>query len=357
MPVSHKLERKQMEIKLISDLKKHIIERNYISIKLFNDPYIMSAIPISASNALLLLMEIRGLLCDGYSIIRTRDIEYLERTSIEEFSEKILEAENMKMDVNSSTNIQLKSWETALITFIGSGEIILVDTGIIDSMKLGIVTGLTEKAVTLRLCNSDGTWDDQQWLFSFSEINGIKFRNHYTKMYTKHVGEPPPLSQEPVHIWTLDHWKNFYDISDDKNRSGIRMSFDKDVENEVKVTCKEFVAWLRTEYLFPIRLKIYVKSSEKIKAIDGEEVVGTCFLPYDRNMEPYIKISAGDYRSAKNEEDKVNILVGIIESIIHEITHYFQWINDLTLTDDELEEQASEYTEYILDQYFNQEMT
>ena len=41
----------------------------------------------------------------------------------------------------------------------------------------------------------------------------------------------------------------------------------------------------------------------------------------------------------------------ILETIAHELTHYFQWINDIRLTEIGYERQAASYADYILDEY------
>ena len=154
-----------------------------------------------------------------------------------------------------------------------------------------------------------------------------------------------------MHIWTEDKWKKFYDLSDLHHRTGVRLRFDKSVDPEVKRACKEFVSWLRKQYFFPIRVPIYIKSGEKIKANDGGMASATCLIPENKKMEPYIRIATGDYYAIKAKEGQDNALAAILGSIAHELTHYFQWANDLKLTDSGCERQAKKYVDYILDEY------
>jgi len=154
-----------------------------------------------------------------------------------------------------------------------------------------------------------------------------------------------------MHIWTINKWEKFYDVTKKGYRTGVRLKFDKNVDDEVRRACKEFVAWLRTMYFFPIRVPIYIKHLEKIKALDGEYVVATCFLPSDRFAEPYIRVTAGDYYLMKEKNGQDNALAAILGSIIHELTHYFQWVNDLQLTEIGTERQAKNYVKIILSEY------
>lgn len=152
-----------------------------------------------------------------------------------------------------------------------------------------------------------------------------------------------------MHIWCLRKWENKLP---DNVRTGLRLKFDKSVDFEVRRACKEFAKWIRTEYYFPIRLPVYIKSNKKIKALDGEYVYGTFFRPYDYSTEPYIRVAAGDYCDNEKKWGKDSALIAILLTISHEITHYYQWINDLNLTLIGEERQASRYAGFILDEYF-----
>ena len=154
-----------------------------------------------------------------------------------------------------------------------------------------------------------------------------------------------------MHIWTLRRWEKYYDLSDAKHRTGLRTRFEKGVDPEVRAACLRFCAWLRTEYFFPIRIPIYFKQAARIKAMDGELVSATFFEPVNRQDEPYARIATGDYQQLKEKIGRDNALASILLSVAHELTHYFQWINDIRLTAIGEERQASRYARFILDEY------
>jgi hypothetical protein len=156
-----------------------------------------------------------------------------------------------------------------------------------------------------------------------------------------------------MHIWTIEKWRKYYNKENIPRRCGLRLRFDQTVDPEVKRSCKEFCQWLRKEYFFPQRIVIYFKSSYQIKAFDGEMVSGTCFLPFDKNVEPYVRIAVGDYYEMLEKRGKDNALASILNTIAHELTHYFQWINNIQLTEIGVERQAIRYAGYILDEYAN----
>lgn len=151
-----------------------------------------------------------------------------------------------------------------------------------------------------------------------------------------------------MHIWTIDAWKNHLSNS---CRTGLRLRFEQDVDPEVRRACICFARWLRKEYFFPLRIPIYVKKARRIETKDKDKVCGTFFEPVDYSMEPYIKIASGDYADLERKIGKDNALAAILLTISHELTHYFQWINNLKLTSKGRERQATYYSRYIVEEY------
>ena len=154
-----------------------------------------------------------------------------------------------------------------------------------------------------------------------------------------------------MHIWTLDRWKDNIDLNEKLCRDGLRVRVEKGVDKEVRRSCIEFTRWLRKEYCFPIRVVIYIKKAPYIKAMDGDYVVGTFFRPFDYYTEPYIRVATGDYKDLCCKWGKESALTAILLTIAHELTHYFQWINNILLTSIGEERQATRYSRIILDEY------
>lgn len=152
-----------------------------------------------------------------------------------------------------------------------------------------------------------------------------------------------------MNIWNCDNWKKVY--KGNNIRNGLRLRFDVNVDKEVKLALKDFTKHLRKEYSFPYRVNVYVKSKMKIKAIDGELVDGTFGGPYDKLEEPFIRISVGDYCKEKIKRGRRNVLISYCHVMAHELTHYFQWINQIKLTEIGEERQAKEYADIIVGDY------
>ncbi|PGK52058.1 hypothetical protein CN918_30165 [Priestia megaterium] len=135
-------------------------------------------------------------------------------------------------------------------------------------------------------------------------------------------------------------------------RSGLRLRSETGVHPEVRQTCIDFCKWLRTRMEFPIRVVIYLKKDYQIKNRYSKELVtATFFAPYEKDVEPYIRIATGDYEELIEERGKEDALYAMLESIGHELVHYRQWVEDRELEEEEAEqkgvEMVDEYAEFI----------
>ena len=148
--------------------------------------------------------------------------------------------------------------------------------------------------------------------------------------------------------WSSKKYKKVYDNSD--VRTGIALRFEKGVHSDIKSLFKDFTKWLRKNYCFPIRVAVYVKECETIKLMNGNTAWGS-FRYFDTFDEPYIRIPTGDYLDQAEIEGKENAAYTILSSFVHELTHYFQWINQFEQSDKSSERQANYYRNRIIDLY------
>ena len=153
-----------------------------------------------------------------------------------------------------------------------------------------------------------------------------------------------------MHIWTKPDWEKMLP-HDPFRRTGLRFRYGGDVPPEVKRACSQFGIWLRTQYFFPLRVVVYVKGSKTIRTQDGDHVVGSFFEPFSYSDEPYIRIAAGDYDDLVNAWGKDRALASILLTLAHELTHYYQWINNIPLTPIGRERQAGRYAALVINEY------
>ncbi|MGU3396812.1 hypothetical protein [Priestia aryabhattai] len=134
----------------------------------------------------------------------------------------------------------------------------------------------------------------------------------------------------------------------DYPRTGLRLRSEPSVDPEVRKACISFCKWLRTQMEFPIRVVLYLKKDVQIKNRTTKELVtATFFAPYEKDVEPYIRIATGDYKDLIRERGKIDALYAMLDSIAHELCHYQQWLEDKELEEGEAEEKGSQ----LVDEY------
>ena len=70
-------------------------------------------------------------------------------------------------------------------------------------------------------------------------------------------------------LWDLKEQENLQDAAPRKRGLSIRV--EKNVNKEVRCAILKFARWLRKEYSFPYRVIVYVKASERVRAMNGEK--------------------------------------------------------------------------------------
>jgi hypothetical protein len=136
-----------------------------------------------------------------------------------------------------------------------------------------------------------------------------------------------------------------------KGRTGLRIRCDKNVPDVLKKAFLHFAKWLRYHYEFPRRVPVYVKASYHIVTrFTKEHATASFFAPFDKNEEPYIRVATGDFYDLEKKHGRKNAILTTLNSLSHELQHYYQWIDDDELLEDEAVEGAEELTwEYIED--------
>jgi hypothetical protein len=84
--------------------------------------------------------------------------------------------------------------------------------------------------------------------------------------------------------------------------------------------------WLRNQFDFPVRVPIYLLPGHYVRTADGKRRSASIFLPWDREVEPYIRVATGDYSELREKHGRDNALASFLCSLSHEIIHYPQWI-------------------------------
>jgi hypothetical protein len=94
---------------------------------------------------------------------------------------------------------------------------------------------------------------------------------------------------------------------------------------------------------------VYIKKDYQIKTLDTKEMVSATFFPYDKDVEPYIRVATGDYLELVSERGEEDAVFAILNSMAHEIIHYQQWIEDRDFDEDEAENTST----ILVDNYYD----
>lgn len=103
------------------------------------------------------------------------------------------------------------------------------------------------------------------------------------------------------------------------------------------------------KYSFPTHINIYIKDCEKIRLVGGEMAYGG--FRYFENRSPYIRIPARIEPDVRAEYEDTEIYYSILSSLVHELTHYYQWIAELEQTDAVSERQANYFRFRVIEQF------
>ena len=128
--------------------------------------------------------------------------------------------------------------------------------------------------------------------------------------------------------------------------TGLRITFDKRIDNGRKQEVKKFADWLRKRFYFPIRCSIhicYCSYFEKCKQCDWE-TDGAFY--YKDNCFPTISIAGYPRRKSKD----IDFHIQIQARIAYYLTFYFQWFfyEFEKRTDRSLRIEATKWQNYIM---------
>lgn len=151
----------------------------------------------------------------------------------------------------------------------------------------------------------------------------------------------------------MNPWKckKYRKIYDDSVRTGIYLRFEKGIDPRLRALFLDFARWLRIKYEFPLRVNVYIQNREKVRLLSGAMAFGS-FRWFGAMDEPYIRIPAAYDVESTPERSVQETHESILSSFVHELTHYFQWVNQLEQTDRSSEWQANYYRYRIIEQYY-----
>lgn len=148
-----------------------------------------------------------------------------------------------------------------------------------------------------------------------------------------------------MNLWQTFEIKN----NSDTCSKGISLHYQEGIEENLKRKYISFAKWLRKNYVFPVHINIYILNCEKVLLKNGIWAYGS--FKWFPKRPPYIRIPSAIETELLSEYSKEEIYEQILSSLVHELTHYFQWVLDLDQSNATSERQAHYYRYRIIDKY------
>ena len=151
--------------------------------------------------------------------------------------------------------------------------------------------------------------------------------------------------------WKSERWQRHIPADALGRRDRVFVFADHGVNAEVKRACREFVEWLKGQYVFPLPLRVYLRDREMLRTMDGGLVYGTFFEPVNFAASSYVRVAVGGYADLAASIGQDSALATLLRVVAHELTHYFQWCNGSALKDRGREWQAERCARDLLRAY------
>lgn len=142
-------------------------------------------------------------------------------------------------------------------------------------------------------------------------------------------------------------WESYERANCLQNTTQIQLDIEKGIDPELRKKFILFVRRLRKNYIFPVPVSIYIANSEKVTLRSGRQTYGS--FRWFANRTPRIKIPAAYEKSALEKNGKEELDIMILSSLIHELTHYYQYCTDLDQSNAVSERQANYYRYMIVE--------
>ncbi len=130
---------------------------------------------------------------------------------------------------------------------------------------------------------------------------------------------------------------------------GISFRYEAGIDPALRELYIRFAKWLRKTYVFPVHVRVSVLNRERVRLKNGADAYGS-FRWYPRrppNIRIPSKIEPHLYAQFSMEE----LYEQVLSSLVHELTHYYQWYLDLEQSNAVSERQANHYRYRIIHRF------
>ena len=135
-----------------------------------------------------------------------------------------------------------------------------------------------------------------------------------------------------------------------ENSAPVLFHFEKGLDPVLKKKFMLFAAWLRKNYRFPVKLHIYILNTEKVRLRSGKTAYGS--FRWFQKRTPSIQIPAAVESQLLTVCSLNEIHEMIMSSLVHELSHYYQWVSGAEQSNAVSERQANYYRYRILERFY-----
>ena len=149
-------------------------------------------------------------------------------------------------------------------------------------------------------------------------------------------------------LWILRKDRNLYQNL--AATTGLRVRYADAIDDEIRTNVDGLVRYLRRFYFFPVRCNVYVTNHSSYQSeYDGHKYYGVFY----NNEGIYKKKKLYPEIYVAGKVNKHFAIEHIMFSLLHELSHYYQWIGDREngRNDRSIESEATRWANRILEEY------
>lgn len=150
-------------------------------------------------------------------------------------------------------------------------------------------------------------------------------------------------------MWVKQKEKKEY--LDSSKYHGLRIVYASELEEKIVLELKKLIKYLRKRYFFPIRCNLFFTNHEGYPSErKGYTLCGVFYNCEDCKRKTYPQIYIAAKETINNNGYSIKF------TLLHELTHYFQWfwLEDKDRTDCSLEIEANRWAHYIYGCYIGE---
>ena len=170
-------------------LKNCIKQKKQVSIERAEiDDEPIAAIPVKASEQLLLLHYLYDFYLDGFKVLRMADITDIVRGDVEIFHDEIISKEGMT-DLLCTPDISIDSWKIFFNVISKEDRLIDISLEEMDdgtSFFVGKVSRAEQEFLELVEIDALGNYHEQATRISYQDITLVSFGNRYSELLDKY---------------------------------------------------------------------------------------------------------------------------------------------------------------------------